>query len=112
MIFSIMCEELHYLPLLIVMLSEPFNFVLIYFLKYKNDEQVVLWMNTVGPYYNQQETYSYTSLPFCLGSQKEVGHHHETIGEALQGVELTFSGIDIKFKRNTQLFSFLNYLLY
>lgn len=67
---------------------------------YKNDEQVVLWMNTVGPYYNQQETYSYTSLPFCLGSQKEVGHHHETIGEALQGVELTFSGIDIKFKHD------------
>ena len=67
----------------------------------------MLWMNTVGPYYNQQETYSYTSLPFCLGSRKEVGHHHETIGEALQGVELTFSGIDIKFKRNAQLFAFI-----
>ncbi|ESO13128.1 hypothetical protein HELRODRAFT_184872 [Helobdella robusta] len=67
---------------------------------YQDDEQVVLWMNTVGPYYNQQETYIYTTLPFCLGPVSSVLHHHETIGEALQGVELTFSGIDIDFKKD------------
>lgn len=69
---------------------------------YKDGEEVVLWMNTVAPYFNQQETYTYLSLPFCVGSVKEIGHHHETIGEALQGVELTFSGIDIDFKKNTE----------
>lgn len=55
-------------------------------------------MNTVGPYHNRQETYKYFSLPFCGGSKKSIGHYHETLGEALQGVELEFSGLDIKFK--------------
>lgn len=55
-------------------------------------------MNTVGPYHNRQETYKYFSLPFCVGSKKSIGHYHETLGEALQGVELEFSGLDIKFK--------------
>lgn len=55
-------------------------------------------MNTVGPYHNRQETYTYYSLPFCRGTKKEIGHYHETLGEAIQGVELDFSGIDIAFK--------------
>uniref|UniRef100_A0AAR2JQM1 Transmembrane 9 superfamily member n=1 Tax=Pygocentrus nattereri TaxID=42514 RepID=A0AAR2JQM1_PYGNA len=61
-------------------------------------EEVVLWMNTVGPYHNRQETYKYFSLPFCEGTKKTISHYHETLGEALQGVELEFSGLDIKFK--------------
>ncbi|XP_073252380.1 transmembrane 9 superfamily member 3-like [Porites lutea] len=68
--------------------------------KYKDGEEVVLWMNTVGPYHNRQETYTYYSLPFCRGTKKEIGHYHETLGEAIQGVELDFSGIDIAFKVN------------
>ena len=28
----------------------------------------MLWMNTVGPYHNRQETYTYYSLPFCKGN--------------------------------------------
>lgn len=55
-------------------------------------------MNTVGPYHNRQETYTYFSLPFCKGTKKDIGHYHETLGEAIQGVELDFSGIDISFK--------------
>lgn len=55
-------------------------------------------MNTVGPYHNRQETYSYFSLPFCAGPKKGISHYHETLGEALQGVELEFSGLDIDFK--------------
>ncbi len=55
-------------------------------------------MNTVGPYHNRQETYKYYSLPFCKGPQESIGHHHETMGEALQGVELEFSGLRIAFK--------------
>lgn len=66
--------------------------------QYTDKEEVVLWMNTVGPYHNRQETYKYFSLPFCAGSKKTISHYHETLGEALQGVELEFSGLDIKFK--------------
>ena len=67
-------------------------------LQYHNSEEVVLWMNTVGPYHNRQETYSFFSLPYCKGPQKEIGHYHETMAEALQGVELEFSGLEIGFK--------------
>ena len=66
--------------------------------QYDEHEEVVLWMNTVGPYHNRQETYTYFSLPFCKGPKKEIGHYHETLGEALQGVELEFSGIEIAYK--------------
>ncbi|XP_063969180.1 transmembrane 9 superfamily member 3-like [Lytechinus pictus] len=66
--------------------------------EYEDKEEVVLWMNTVGPYHNRQETYSYFSLPFCRGPQQGISHYHETLGEALQGVELEFSGLDIDFK--------------
>ncbi|KAK4322636.1 hypothetical protein Pmani_006613 [Petrolisthes manimaculis] len=55
-------------------------------------------MNTVGPYHNRQETYSYFSLPFCVGPKKKISHYHETLGEAFQGVELKFSGLDIDFQ--------------
>lgn len=67
-------------------------------LQYEDNEEVVMWMNTVGPYHNRQETYSFFSLPFCRGPLHEVGHYHETLGEALQGVELEFSGLEIGFK--------------
>uniref|UniRef100_A0A8B9EYB5 Transmembrane 9 superfamily member n=1 Tax=Amazona collaria TaxID=241587 RepID=A0A8B9EYB5_9PSIT len=70
---------------------------------YQDKEEVVLWMNTVGPYHNRQETYKYFSLPFCVEKIKikiKISHYHETLGEALQGVELEFSGLDIKFKED------------
>lgn len=67
---------------------------------YEDNEEVVVWYNTVGPYYNRQETYNYFTLPFCRGPRKEVSHYHETIAEALQGVELEFSGLDMEFKKN------------
>jgi len=33
----------------------------------------VLWMNTVGPYHNRQETYGYYTLPFCMGPKESIG---------------------------------------
>ena len=72
--------------------------MVIYFVQYDDGEEVVLWMNTVGPYHNRQETYEYFSLPFCAGPKKTISHYHETLGEALQGVELEFSGLDIDYK--------------
>ncbi|XP_013794666.1 transmembrane 9 superfamily member 3-like [Limulus polyphemus] len=68
--------------------------------QYDDNEEVVLWMNTVGPYHNRQETYVYFSLPFCAGPKKSISHYHETLGEALLGVELEFSGLEINFKAN------------
>ncbi len=66
--------------------------------QYEENEEVVLWVNTVGPYHNRQETYLYFSLPFCSGPKETISHYHETLGEALQGVELEPSGIPIDFK--------------
>lgn len=54
-------------------------------------------MNTVGPYHNRQETYKYFSLPFCHGQKAEISHYHESLADAIQGVELEYSGIDIDF---------------
>ena len=68
--------------------------------KYEDGTEVVLWMNTVGPYHNRQETYSYFSLPLCTGPKESIEHYHESLAEALQGVELEFSGLDIRFKEN------------
>ena len=45
-----------------------------------------------------QETYSYFSLPYCQGPKPFISHYHETLGEALQGTELEFSGLEIQFK--------------
>ncbi|CAB0033396.1 unnamed protein product [Trichogramma brassicae] len=64
---------------------------------YEKGEEVVLWMSTVGPYHNRQETYSYFSLPFCKGPKEVISHYHETLAEALQGVELKMSGLIIEF---------------
>ncbi|CAH0386303.1 unnamed protein product [Bemisia tabaci] len=69
---------------------------------YEDRDEVVLWMNTVGPYHNRQETYSYYSLPFCFGTKTTISHYHETFGEALQGVELQFSGLEIFYKDHVE----------
>ncbi|KAI8981873.1 hypothetical protein BDF20DRAFT_936952 [Mycotypha africana] len=63
---------------------------------YAENEEVVVWMNTVGPLHNRQETYPYFQLPFCQGPHI-LQHHHETLGEALKGMDLESSGIPIKF---------------
>ena len=71
-----------------------------YFFQYQDGEEVVVWMNTVGPYHNRQETYSYFSLPFCHGPKVTISHYHETLGEALQGTELEHSGLNMEFRTN------------
>ena len=74
------------------------NSIITQLFQYEDKEEVVLWMNTVGPYHNRQETYAYFSLPFCQGPKQTISHYHETLGEALQGTELEFSGLEIEFK--------------
>lgn len=79
--------------------------------KYEDKEEVVLWMNTVGPYHNRQETYAYYSLPFCQGPRQTISHYHETLGEALQGTELEVSGLEIEFKDNIKKREFCSVIL-
>lgn len=57
-------------------------------------------MNTVGPYHNRQETYAYFSLPFCSGPKDRISHYHESLSEALQGIDLVFSGYEMDFKED------------
>ncbi|KAI8091041.1 uncharacterized protein B0P05DRAFT_485514 [Gilbertella persicaria] len=66
---------------------------------YKEGDEVVVWMNTVGPLNNRQETYPYFQLPFCQGPHS-LEHHHETLGEALQGMDLVNSGIPLQYKKD------------
>jgi transmembrane 9 superfamily protein 3 len=70
--------------------------------QYSDGEEIVVWMNTVGPYHNRQETYAYFSLPFCQGPKVTISHYHETLGEALQGTELEFSGLQVEYKSEQQ----------
>ena len=35
-------------------------------LQYFDKEDVLLWMNTVGPYHNRQETYEYFRYTFYI----------------------------------------------
>ena len=64
---------------------------------YSPNEVVTLWVNTVGPYHNPQETYSYYSLPFCKPKDLETKKRPSGIGEILEGHELTNSGFLLHF---------------
>ncbi|KAF9897079.1 Poly [ADP-ribose] polymerase 2, partial [Lobosporangium transversale] len=70
--------------------------------KYTDYEEVVVWANSVGPLSNRQETYEYFQLPYCKGDGK-IEHRHETLGEALLGMELVNSGISIRFGQNKDI---------
>lgn len=68
-----------------------------YFYQFSEGEDVVLWVNKVGPFANPQETYPYYFLPYCK-PEKEIETHMEGLGEALQGYELRQSAIKFQFK--------------
>ena len=67
--------------------------------KYSPSEDVVLWVNKVGPYHNPQETYLYFSLPFCTSKPvAELEHRWDGLGEVLEGNDLISSGLDVRFR--------------
>ncbi|KAJ8436947.1 hypothetical protein Cgig2_017372 [Carnegiea gigantea] len=68
--------------------------------EYEPSEQVILWVNKVGPYNNPQETYNYYSLPFCRPAG-DPAHRWGGLGEVLGGNELIDSQLDVKFGKNT-----------
>eukprot|EP01120_Amphizonella_sp_Union-15-10_P016630 TRINITY_DN887_c0_g1_i1.p1 TRINITY_DN887_c0_g1~~TRINITY_DN887_c0_g1_i1.p1 ORF type:complete len:583 (-),score=68.76 TRINITY_DN887_c0_g1_i1:96-1844(-) len=65
--------------------------------RYKANEDVIIWVNKVGPYYNPQETYMYHALPYCRTEDAKIQSRMEGLGEALQGYELRQSGYKIQF---------------
>lgn len=67
--------------------------------QYEKGEQVVLWLNKIGPYHNPQETYSYHSLPFCRPTQRlEPSRKSAGIGGVLEGNEFLNSDLDVRFR--------------
>ncbi|CAK4173294.1 unnamed protein product [Aphanomyces euteiches] len=70
--------------------------------EYKLEEEVVVWVNKIGPFNNPQETYTYNSLPFCKADGLELPEAHALgIGEILEGNELFNSGMALKFGVDT-----------
>jgi len=67
--------------------------------KYADSEEVVLFVNKIGPFRNPQEVYKYYILPWCQ-PKDVVESRFEGLGEALQGYELRQSEIKIYFKRD------------
>ncbi|XP_076348174.1 transmembrane 9 superfamily member 1-like [Tachypleus tridentatus] len=63
---------------------------------YKDGEKVILYVNKVGPYFNNHETYHYYQLPVCRPDK--IQHKSLTLGEVLDGDRMAFSNYDIKFK--------------
>jgi transmembrane 9 superfamily member 3 len=67
--------------------------------RYERGEEVILWVNKIGPYRNPQETYFYYSLPFCQ-PKEYIESDHNGLGESLQSYELTMSPLEIQFAVN------------
>lgn len=66
-------------------------------------DTVSLWVNTIGPFHNPQETYPYYMLPFCKPDHGIETHKRPSgIGELLEGNMLTNSGMKLHFKDNVE----------
>ncbi|KDO27371.1 hypothetical protein SPRG_06957 [Saprolegnia parasitica CBS 223.65] len=72
--------------------------------EYNAAEEVVVWVNKIGPFNNPQETYTYNSLPFCKAPGLELPEAHALgIGEILEGNELFNSGMAATFGVDTDM---------
>jgi len=69
--------------------------------RYEEGEEVVLWVNKVGPFANPQETYPYYALPFCR-PEKLIDSDTEGLGEALLGYDLVKAVAEIHFKKDVK----------
>jgi len=68
---------------------------------YVLDDVLTLWVNTIGPYHNPQETYPYYSLPYCKPEHGiSTAKKPSGIGEVLEGNHLQNSGFKLHYQRN------------
>lgn len=68
---------------------------------YKQDVEIPLYANKVGPFQNPTETYRFYSLPFCTpkdGPKDKI----EALGELLEGDRLVSTPYKIKFARDVE----------
>eukprot|EP01087_Luapelamoeba_hula_P002630 TRINITY_DN1230_c0_g1_i1.p1 TRINITY_DN1230_c0_g1~~TRINITY_DN1230_c0_g1_i1.p1 ORF type:complete len:586 (-),score=78.46 TRINITY_DN1230_c0_g1_i1:63-1820(-) len=67
--------------------------------EYKEGDIVPFYVNTIGPYANPSETYSYYTLPFCAPprSQQDPSRGFD-LGEQLEGDEFKKSLYELKFR--------------
>ena len=71
--------------------------------KYADGEDVMMWVNKVGPYHNPQETYVFFSLPFCSTKPVEkLEHRWDALGEVLEGNDLISSGLTLRFRETVR----------
>ncbi|KAG8455382.1 hypothetical protein GDO86_001541 [Hymenochirus boettgeri] len=68
--------------------------------RYKPGDQVMLYVNKVGPYHNPQETYHFYQLPVCAPQQ--IRHKSLTLGEVLDGDRMAESMYRISFQKNME----------
>ncbi|XP_068249486.1 transmembrane 9 superfamily member 1-like [Palaemon carinicauda] len=69
-------------------------------ISFKDGDEVILYVNKVGPYFNPHETYHYYQMPVCR--PKIIEHKSLTLGEVLDGDRMAKSDYVIKFKENVQ----------
>ncbi|XP_072042400.1 transmembrane 9 superfamily member 1-like [Amphiura filiformis] len=62
---------------------------------YKPGDNVVIYVNKVGPYFNPHETYHYYQLPVCRPDKVET--RSLTLGEILDGDRMAVSLYDVNF---------------
>uniref|UniRef100_A0A665UDW9 Transmembrane 9 superfamily member n=1 Tax=Echeneis naucrates TaxID=173247 RepID=A0A665UDW9_ECHNA len=63
-------------------------------------DNLTLYVNTVGPYHNPQETYHYYTLPVCR--PEKVHHKSLSLGEVLEGDRMAESLYHIRFRENVE----------
>uniref|UniRef100_A0A7I4C5J2 Transmembrane 9 superfamily member n=1 Tax=Physcomitrium patens TaxID=3218 RepID=A0A7I4C5J2_PHYPA len=64
--------------------------------RYKENDNVPLFANKVGPFHNPSETYQYYDLPFC--KPDHFVHKSEGLGEVLEGDRMVNSRYNFTFK--------------
>eukprot|EP00052_Salpingoeca_macrocollata_P016687 m.134589 g.134589 ORF g.134589 m.134589 type:complete len:587 (+) comp20140_c0_seq1:145-1905(+) len=65
---------------------------------FKEGEEVPMYVNKVGPYFNTHETYHYYSLPVC--HPDKIVHRSLTLGEVLDGDRMAEALYKIHFKKD------------
>eukprot|EP01006_Ploeotia_vitrea_P024977 TRINITY_DN57778_c0_g1_i1.p1 TRINITY_DN57778_c0_g1~~TRINITY_DN57778_c0_g1_i1.p1 ORF type:complete len:579 (+),score=59.36 TRINITY_DN57778_c0_g1_i1:37-1773(+) len=68
--------------------------------KYDKAEAIPLYVDTVNPLFNPQESYNYWSLKWC--KTKPLRHKQQTLSEVLTGNEKTYGEYQLKFMENKQ----------
>ncbi len=73
--------------------------------KYKDGDQIPFLVNTIGPYANPSEIYSYYSLPVCAPPKgQRSAERGFNLGEQLEGDEFKKSLYVLNFKGRLLMF--------